>query len=66
MTSFLYEGVPDIPEGVTMQEYRASRSARVRMRTAAVDVCAAIEARDPVWINRAQHDYARALLGLPV
>jgi hypothetical protein len=62
--SFMYEGCPDIPDGMTLAEYRATRGKRQKIRSAAVDVCAAIESRDPVWIDRAQKDYARALLGL--
>lgn len=60
----MYEGTPDIPEGMTMSEYKQTRPARDRFHRATVDVCAAIESRDPVWIKRAQGDYARALLGL--
>lgn len=62
-TNFMYVDC-DVPEGQTLAEYRRSRNARERSRHARLEFCAAIECRDPVWIRRAEREYARALLGL--
>jgi hypothetical protein len=61
---FLYDGAPDVPEGMTLNDYRRVRNARLRSRSACVEFCAAIESRDPIWIRRAEREYALALLGL--
>jgi hypothetical protein len=62
--NFLYVGAPDVPEGMTLTDYRRARDARIRSRAACVEFCAAIESRDPIWIRRAEREYALALLEL--
>jgi hypothetical protein len=62
--NFLYEGAPDVPEGKTLTDDQRVRDARILSRTACVELCAAIESRDPIWIRRAEHEYALALLEL--
>jgi hypothetical protein len=61
---FLYEGAPDVPVGMTLAEYGRARDARIRSRNAAVELCAAIESRDPFGIRRAEREYTLALLEL--
>jgi hypothetical protein len=61
---FLYVGAPDVPEGMTLTDYQRARDARIRVRAACVELCAAIESRDPIWIRRAEHEYTLALLEL--
>jgi hypothetical protein len=62
--NFLYDGAPDVPEGMTLTTYQRVRDARMRARAACVELCAAIESRDPMWIRRAEREYALALLEL--
>jgi hypothetical protein len=62
--TFLYEGVPGVPEGLTLTDYQRLRGSRDRARAAAVELCAAIESRDPIWIRRAEREYTLALLDL--
>jgi hypothetical protein len=62
--NFLYEGAPDVPEGMTLTDFRRVRVARIRSWTACRELCAAIESRDPIWIRRAEREYTLAILEL--
>lgn len=62
--SFLYEGDPDVPEGMTLSDYHPVRDARMRARSACVELCEAIESREPIWIRRAEREYVIAMLEL--